>query len=70
MITEIVGKVIHKAEQSLTVDVNGLCYEILIPVSVMQRVDQHIDAEGGIRLKTYHYIQISPSTGMPAAGAA
>lgn len=65
MISEIMGKVINRGEQSLTVDVQGLCYEVLVPGSVMQRVEQQIDAQGNIRFKTYYYIQISPSSGLP-----
>jgi len=65
MIAEIFGKVVQKSEQALSIESNGLAYEVLVPTSVMQRVDAQIDGQGFLRLKTYHYLQISPSSGVP-----
>lgn len=65
MISEISGKVVSRGEHSLIIDVNGLSYEVVVPVSVLQRIDSQISSEGSVRLKTYSYIQISPSSGIP-----
>lgn len=65
MIVRISGKLVEKKEQSLVLDVHGLFYEILVPVSVVQRVDETRDESGNIHLRTYHYFQISPSNGTP-----
>jgi len=65
MITAIKGKVVCEAEGSLTLETNGLSYEILTPVSVLQRVKENQDSDGNIRLITYHYYQMTPSSGMP-----
>ncbi len=65
MIARIAGKLIEKKEQSLIVDVNGLFYEVIVPASVLQRVDETKDESGNIHLITYHYFQISPSSGLP-----
>jgi len=65
MITAIKGKIIRLQETSLILDTGGLCYEILTPVSVMQRVKENQDSDGNIRLITYHYYQMTPSSGLP-----
>ena len=65
MIVQITGKLIEKREQSLVIDVNGLCYEVIVPTSVVQRVDETKDQDGNIHLITYHYFQISLSSGTP-----
>ena len=65
MITAIKGKIIRLQETSLILDTGGLCYEILTPVSVMQRVKENQDSDGNIRLITYHYYQMTPSSGVP-----
>jgi len=65
MIVKITGKLIEKKEQSIVVNVNGLFYEIIVPASVIQRVDETKDEVGNIHLITYHYFQISPSSGVP-----
>jgi len=65
MITAIKGKVSRQGESAITLDTNGLSYEILTPTSVLQRVKENQDSDGNIRLITYHYYQMTPSSGMP-----
>ena len=65
MIVRIAGKLIEKKEQSLVIDVNGLFYEVIVPASVLARIDETQDKEGKVHLITYHYFQISPSSGLP-----
>jgi len=65
MISKITGKVNEKGLNYLSVDVNGLCYEVFIPACVMQRVDEVIGPEGKISLITYHYHQVEPSKSTP-----
>ena len=48
MIVRIAGKLVEKKEQSLVVDVNGLFYEIIVPASVLQRIDETKDEEGNV----------------------
>jgi len=38
---------------------------VVVPTSVLQRLDGQLDVQGNVRLKTYHYLQISPSSGLP-----
>ncbi len=65
MIAQIRGKLVEKKEGMLVIDVQGLYYEVLIPLSVYERLDQIKDPDGNIRLMTYHYFQLEPSRGVP-----
>ncbi len=65
MIVRIAGKLTEIKEQSLVVDVGGLFYEIIVPSSVLQRVDETKDAQGNIHLITHHYFQLTQSSGAP-----
>src|SRR5208283_1304300 len=65
MITAIKGKIVRQNETALTLETGHLSYEILTPISVMQRVKENQDSDGNIRLITYHYYQMNPSSGVP-----
>ena len=65
MITAIKGKVVSEGNGVLTLETNGFSYEILTPISVLQRVKENQDSDGNIRLITYHYYQMAPSSGVP-----
>ena len=65
MITAIKGKISRQSEMSITLETNGLSYEILTPLSVLQRIKENQDSDGNIRLITYHYYQMTPSSGVP-----
>jgi holliday junction DNA helicase RuvA len=65
MITGIKGKISRQNEASITLEANGLSYEILTPISVLQRIKENQDSDGNIRLITYHYYQMTPSSGVP-----
>ena len=65
MITAIKGRISRQSEMAVTVETNGLSYEILTPLSVLQRLQENQDSDGNIRLITYHYYQMTPSSGVP-----
>lgn len=65
MISEINGKIKNKKDSSVVVDVNGICYEILIPPAVMKTLDKADTNDGTISLKIYHYYQMDPSKAIP-----
>ena len=65
MITAIKGKVSHQSDTAIILEANGLSYEILTPLSVLQRIQENQDSDGNIRLITYHYYQMTPSSGVP-----
>lgn len=65
MISEIKGKLVSKKEQSLIIDIGGLCYEVMAPASVIERVEKTLDQDGNVHLITYHYFQLTQSSGTP-----
>lgn len=65
MISRISGKLFEIKEHSVTVNVHGICYEVFVPGSVIQRINETKDEQGNVNLVTYYYLQMSPSQGIP-----
>lgn len=65
MIARISGKIIEKGTNFVIIDLGGICYEVFIPLAVMQRLDESGFAEGKVNLITYHYHQVEPSRSTP-----
>jgi len=65
MIARISGKIIEKGMNYLIIDVCGISYEVFLPATVMQRLDESIADGDLISLITYHYFQVEPSKGTP-----
>ena len=65
MISRIKGKIFKKEENAIILEMQGIYYEVIVPDSVLQRIDNQIDEQGNVNLITYHYIQNDPSRGMP-----
>ncbi|MDD5354988.1 MAG: helix-hairpin-helix domain-containing protein [Candidatus Omnitrophica bacterium] len=64
MIARINGKIIYKKNNCVALDLNGICYEVLIPSIIMSRLDD-FSQDGQISLITYHYLQVEPSKSIP-----
>jgi holliday junction DNA helicase RuvA len=65
MITRLQGKLVEKLANALIINVNGVYYEVLVPLSILSRVDQQVDANGAVSLLTYHYLALTQSSGTP-----
>lgn len=65
MIAQISGKVLNLSENTLTLSVNGIAYEIYIPTSVMKSFDGKLNKDADVSLVTYHYYQTDPSKSIP-----
>lgn len=65
MIARISGKVIKQNQNSLFIDVSGICYEVLVPAAIMRRIDKELDRDIPITLVTYHYHNIEPARSVP-----
>lgn len=65
MISAIAGKVTETKDNALVIACGALSYEVLVPRSVLQRVQENQDSDGNVRLITYHYLQVSPSSASP-----
>ena len=65
MISRISGKLRQKRANSILVEVNGVCYEVLLPAIIMKKIDNSVKLEDEITLITYHYLQSDPSRSFP-----
>jgi Holliday junction DNA helicase RuvA len=65
MISRICGRIISQGKNCLDIDINGLCYEVLVPQTVMQRLKDNLSPDGKVTLVTYHYHQIDMNRSMP-----
>jgi holliday junction DNA helicase RuvA len=65
MIARISGKIAEKGVNYVLINTGGITYEILLPVTVMQRLDENIAPDGSTSFIIYHYLQIEPSRGIP-----
>jgi len=65
MITQIKGTVTERKEHSLIIDMNGFCYEVMVPPAVMHVLEQHHTNSKTVTLFTYHYYQMDPSRAIP-----
>lgn len=65
MIARISGKVIEKGTNYLIIGVGGISYEVFLPATVMQRLDENIASDDTISLITYHYFHVEPSKSTP-----
>ena len=64
MISAIQGKLVKKRDSSLFVDIGGLVYEVLVPVTVFNET-QGIEIGSEIVLNTFHYYASDPSKSFP-----
>jgi len=65
MISRISGKIVEKGTNYLLLEAGGFCYEVLLPATVMQRLDENTDDNSSVSLRTYHYYQVEPSRSTP-----
>ncbi|MBM3243308.1 MAG: hypothetical protein FJZ12_00490 [Candidatus Omnitrophica bacterium] len=66
MISRISGKIIEKGDNYLILDAGaGIAYQVLVPATVMQRLDESTESEGRVNLKTFHYLQLEQNKSIP-----
>jgi Holliday junction DNA helicase RuvA len=65
MIARIRGKVVEIGDNNLIIDTNGISYEVFVPTTVRERIDDNLTEDGVINLITYHYHQVEPSRSTP-----
>ena len=65
MIAQINGKVVKKDKSSVVIDIQGICYRVMIPPIIFSRIDEVITGDGNINLVTYYYLQAEPSKTQP-----
>ena len=65
MIARLHGTLVEKREHALIVDVGGVHYEVLVPLSILSQVDEKLGPNGDVTLITYHYLQLTQSSASP-----
>ncbi len=65
MIVRISGKIIEKGANYVVIDMGGICYQVLIPTAVIQRLNDMLTGDANVNLITYHYFQVEPSRSIP-----
>jgi len=65
MISHITGRIKKAKDSSLIVEVNAICYDILIPPAVMKSINKAKSEDGVVSLVTFHYYQMEPSRAVP-----
>lgn len=65
MISQITGTIEDHSENTLTVSVAGLSYEVFLPTAVMKGLDGALSKGAVVSLVTYHYYQTDPSKSIP-----
>jgi len=65
LISQITGVVEFYSENTLTLSVSGISYEVYIPTAVMKGFDGQLVKDSKVSLVTYHYYQTDPSKSIP-----
>ncbi|MBA2124384.1 hypothetical protein B9J78_05570 [bacterium Unc6] len=65
MISRIRGKIRQQNKDSILLEVQGICYEVICPPFVIGRLSGIKDVEGFVEFTTYHYHQVEPSRSTP-----
>lgn len=65
MIARLCGQLVEKREHSIVLNVNGVYYEVLVPQSIINRVEGACDSNGKLMIVTYHYYTLTPSSASP-----
>jgi len=65
MISRIQGPVVDKKDDAIIINSRGMCYEVLIPLAVMNAMKEEDLLKSEVELITYHYYQMEPSRAVP-----
>ncbi len=65
MISQITGTLRQKRNNSALVEVNGVCYEVLLPGAIMKKMENTAKIDSEVTFITYHYLQSDPSRAVP-----
>jgi Holliday junction DNA helicase RuvA len=65
MISRISGKIVERGSNYLILGVGDICYKVLVPQAVMQRLEEVVNPEEKVNLITFHYHQVDQSKSLP-----
>lgn len=65
MIARLRGTIREQGEMHLLLEVSGICYEVLMPPSILHNLQDRLTPSGEIELVTFHYQQLEVGRGIP-----
>lgn len=65
MISRLRGIVREQGQTHILLDVQGICYEVLMPPSILQALPERISPTGDVEIITFHYQQLEVGRGIP-----
>lgn len=65
MISRLRGVVREQGDMHILLDVSGICYEVLMPPSILRNLPQRLGPNGEIEVVTFHYQQLEVGRGIP-----
>ena len=65
MISRLRGRVREQGDFQVLVDVQGICYEVLVPPSILRALPERMEPNGEVELVTFHYQQLEVGRGIP-----
>ena len=65
MIARLRGMVRDQRDLQILLDVNGICYEVLMPPSILRRLPDHLGPQNEVEVVTYHYQTLEVGRGIP-----
>ncbi len=65
MIARLRGIVREQSDTQVLIEVNGLCYEVLMPPSILQGLQERLGPNGELEIVTFHYQQLEVGRGIP-----
>ena len=65
MISRLRGVVREQGDTHILLDVNGVCYEVFMPPSILCTLPARVDEQGTVEVITFHYQQLEIGRGIP-----
>ena len=65
MISRLRGIVREQGDTHILLDVNGVCYEVFMPPSILRMVPERLGPDGELEVITFHYQQLEIGRGIP-----
>lgn len=65
MISRLRGRVREQGDAHVLLDVNGICYEVFMPPSILSSLRERLNEQGEVEVLTFHYQQLEVGRGIP-----
>ncbi len=65
MIARLRGTVREQGDMHILLEVSGVCYEVLMPPSILRGIQDRISPGGELEVVTFHYQQLDVGRGIP-----